>query len=426
LAWVDFILSPALELGRATVQTMTSNQKFRARPEPAFWLLKSPKKRIGRTIVSGSVLSKYKNNYRPRVSEGTLSRMRAQVGQNAKAQPELLSLFCGSGGLDYGFWRAGFKTVLALDKCSEAVDTFNLNCGHKVAQEIDLAKITPDKFLSLIPANARPVGLIGGPPCQGFSRGNVCANPADPRNRLPFRYADLLAAANKKHKLHFFVFENVVELTGPKHVGRFKRILKRLTSAGFNVFWSELNASDFSVPQRRRRLFIVGLNSKLYPGVKFQFPVGAGVRRTIFDAIANLPEPQFFDRSLTPETIPYHPNHWTMVPKSAKFATGQFAGGRSFKLLDWNDVSPTVAYGNREIHVHPNGDRRLSVLEAMLLQGFPSNYTLTGTLSSQVTQISNAVPPPLAKAIATSIMSLLKSQTRAASKPKAAKTGVLS
>jgi DNA (cytosine-5)-methyltransferase 1 len=84
--------------------------------------------------------------------------------------------------------------------------------------------------------------------------------------------------------------------------------------AGFNVYWSELNASDFLVPQRRRRLFIVGLNSDLYPSVEFEFPVGVGARRTVFDAIANLPEPQFYDRSLTPETIPYHPNHWTMVP----------------------------------------------------------------------------------------------------------------
>jgi DNA (cytosine-5)-methyltransferase 1 len=320
---------------------------------------------------------------------------------------ELLSLFCGAGGLDRGFRHAGFKTVLALDSCADAVRTFNLNAGSNIAQQANLANLPPNEFLRLIPRSSHPIGLIGGPPCQGFSRGNVCADPSDPRNRLPFRYATLLAAANRAHALHFFVFENVVGLGGPKHAKRFAKILSRLGDAGFNVFQGELNASDFSVPQRRRRLFLVGLNSELYNGVTFKFPNGGSVRRCVADAIQNLPAPLFYDRSLKPENIPFHPNHWTMVPKSAKFTTGYAAKGRSFKRLTWNDVSPTVAYGNREVHLHPEGARRLSVLEAMLLQGFSRDYTLTGTLSSQITQVSNAVPPPMAAAIAKAVMAIL-------------------
>src|SRR5207253_642295 len=95
-----------------------------------------------------------------------------------------------------------------------------------------------------------------------------------------------------------------------------------------------------------------------------------------------------------------------------KFATGESSDGRSFKRLKWGDVSPTVAYGNREIHVHPEGARRLTILEAMLLQGFPRDYALTGTLSAQVTQVSNAVPPPIAEAIARSLRSLLDEHER--------------
>jgi DNA (cytosine-5)-methyltransferase 1 len=86
--------------------------------------------------------------------------------------------------------------------------------------------------------------------------------------------------------------------------------------------------------------------------------------------------------------------YYASLNKSRKFSSGRLSTGRSFKLLAWDEVSPTIAYGNREIHVHPNGGRRLSVFEAMLLQGFPSDYILTGTLSSQVTQISNAVGLP--------------------------------
>jgi DNA (cytosine-5)-methyltransferase 1 len=318
-------------------------------------------------------------------------------------------LFCGAGGLDCGFERAGFRTALALDNNCEAVRTFNANGGRReVAVEADLATLEPAEFLKLVPAAAAPVGLIGGPPCQGFSRGNVSADPSDPRNRLPFRYADLLAAANRRFGLHFFVFENVAELAGPKHRLRFGRIIARLARAGFNVFQSKLNAADFGVPQRRRRLFIVGLNSDLYPGVEFAFPSGAGDARNVRDAIGGLPPPRYFQRGLKPEDIGYHPNHWTMMPKSAKFTSGRASDGRSFKRLAWGDVSPTVAYGNREIHVHPDGGRRLSVLEAMLLQGFTDEYRLAGSLSAQVTQVSNAVPPPVAEAIAKSLRSLLE------------------
>jgi DNA (cytosine-5)-methyltransferase 1 len=199
------------------------------------------------------------------------------------------------------------------------------------------------------------------------------------------------------------VFENVIGLTRPKHAARLSAIVARLKLAGFNVFRGELDASDFGVPQRRRRLFLVGLNRELYPRLEYEFPVGSGPKRNVADVLQDLPPPLFYSRSLSADKIPFHQNHWTMMPKSAKFAAGALATGRSFKRLAWDAVSPTVAYGNREIHVHPDGSRRLSILEAMLLQGFGRENQLSGSLSSQVTQVSNAVPPPVAEAIALSI-----------------------
>lgn len=314
-----------------------------------------------------------------------------------------MSLFSGSGGLDQGFHSAGFETVLALDNAPDAVSSFNHNYRLPVCHEADLARLKPADFLKMIPRDANPIGLIGGPPCQGFSRGNVRAKLTDPRNQLPYRFANLLKAANKKYELHFFVFENVVGLARKKHAARFKRIMVKLAAAGFNVFKSELNAEDFGVPQRRVRLFIVGLNSQLYPDLHFKFPIGTGSKIKVADAIRDLPMPAFFRRGIQPTEIPRHPNHWTMMPKSAKFKSTAISVGRSFKKLEWNSVSPTVAYGNREIHVHPDGGRRLSVYEAMLLQGFPLDFQLLGSLSSQITQVCNAVPPPIAQAMAVSI-----------------------
>jgi A/G-specific adenine glycosylase len=92
-----------------------------------------------------------------------------------------------------------------------------------------------------------------------------------------------------------------------------------------------------------------------------------------------------------------------MNPRSTKFKNGIHGDGRSFRRLKWGRPSFTVAYGNREVHVHPNGKRRLSVYEAMRLQGFPEYYLLCGNFSEQITQVSDAVPPPLAAALAESI-----------------------
>ena len=94
-----------------------------------------------------------------------------------------------------------------------------------------------------------------------------------------------------------------------------------------------------------------------------------------------------------------------MRPKSERFNNPdeQTNSGRSFKRLAWHEASPTIAFGHREIYVHPSGRRRLSIYEAMLLQGFPSNFILEGNLSEQVEQISNAVPPPLAASVASAV-----------------------
>lgn len=100
-----------------------------------------------------------------------------------------------------------------------------------------------------------------------------------------------------------------------------------------------------------------------------------------------------------------------MTPKSSRFRNGQLVegqvNGRAFRVLSWDRPSWTVAYGHREVHIHPHGHRRLSVYEAMLLQGFPKDYRLFGTLSDQIRLVSDAVPPPLASALAESIRAVL-------------------
>ena len=120
-----------------------------------------------------------------------------------------------------------------------------------------------------------------------------------------------------------------------------------------------------------------------------------------------MPEPAFCRRDLVAAEVPHHPNHVAMVPKSRKFTNGMLEPGdhrgRSFRVLSWDRPSYTVAYGHREVHVHPDMHRRLSIYEAMLLQGFPHSYELKGTFSQQVQLVSDALPPPLGEGVAAAI-----------------------
>lgn len=316
--------------------------------------------------------------------------------------PAVISLFCGAGGLDIGFEQAGFNVVLAADYFKAAIDTHNLNSFGKSAVVLDLAKATAadlHKLIESIAPGAKPIGVIGGPPCQGFSQANTKRSHSDPRNTLAKNYTKIINQLADIYPIEFFLFENVSGLLAEENA-KVLASLKRTLSSKFTVASTCLNAQDFGVPQSRERFFMVGLR-KSVPKKKFVFPQPTSpIRRTVRQAIENLPAPTFFDKKLRPDDISHHPNHWTMRPLSKRFGPDLVSSGRSLIRLEWDKPSRTVAYGNREIHVHPTGLRRLSIYEAMLLQGFPKTYRLCGNLSEQVTQVSNAVPPPLARALA--------------------------
>jgi len=323
----------------------------------------------------------------------------------------VISLFCGPGGLDEGFKQAGFTTLLAYDNDRAACETHRHNHPEARAKVRDLSAITIDDVVKdwNKRSSSPPVGVIGGPPCQSFSVSNVFQKSSDPRNQLPEHYARILGGLMAKFAIDFFVFENVPGLLSGKHAAKYEKFKRLFQKCGFTVFEAKLDAQYFGVAQVRERVFIVGLNSTKYKSA-FTFPEPVdSVPRTVRDAIANLPHPTFFDRKLLAEDIPFHPNHWCLVPRSKKFGSlkpGEIKG-RSLRVLLWDKPSYTVAYGHREVHVHPDCLRRLSVFEAMCLQGFPREYVLKGTLSDQIRLVSEAVPPPLSAAIAKVLSELM-------------------
>lgn len=326
----------------------------------------------------------------------------------------LLSLFCGAGGLDIGFEAAEYEIGLAFDLRPDSIASYNYNRGGPPGHGHvgDVSRLTLNKLDELHCAEFTPEGVIGGPPCQSFSRANTVYLDADPRHSLPLAYAKLLQDLNVRSQVKFFVMENVTGLLSERHAHRLRRYEKAFEDAGFSLNRAVLLATDYATPQIRERLFIVGFNRDLYGDAKWspppKIPNADGRRLDVQGAIGHLPDATYFERGLTPDKIPFHVNHWCMKPKSPKFTTpGALRPGdgsnRSFKTLAWGSPSPTVAYGHREVHIHPSCTRRLSVYEAMLLQGFPDKYELIGSLSSQIIQISEAVPPPVAEAVAASV-----------------------
>lgn len=327
----------------------------------------------------------------------------------------LLSLFCGAGGLDLGFERADFEIGLAFDKKADSVLSYNHNRPDNVhGHHMDVNDLSLEKLDLLWGRKFTPDGVIGGPPCQSFSQANRSITDDDPRHHLPLVYARLLKQLNERSPVKFFVMENVKGLRSGMHAHRLLLFKKALSDAGFHVSEEILNALDYGTPQSRERLFIVGLNRELFGNALWLKPEASDVskRLSVQHVLGGLPEPAYFEKGADPKNFPHHRNHWCMAPKSPRFSNGELKSGdsshRSFKTLAWDRPSITVAYGHREVHVHPDCHRRLSVYEAMRLQGFPHSYELIGSLSSQIDQVSEAVPPPMAQAVARSITDQLR------------------
>ena len=319
---------------------------------------------------------------------------------------KLVSLFCGAGGLDWGFKKAGFKTAIAFDFNKSAVDSFNKNHPGNVAKVVDIEKTGALGILELVRKKIKPgsdIAIIGGPPCQGFSLANVGSKACDPRNSLPRTYLEIVKELMVEFKVHFLLIENVSGIKAEKHAKTFDGIIQGIKELGLVPHYDILNAAHYGVPQVRKRMILVG--ARPYISKNFSFPVKKMKFRTVRQTIENFPEPVFFERTEKVKPSDFHPNHWTMKPRSEKFHSAYVApaNSRSFKRIAWDLPSKTIAFGNREILVHPLGHRRLSIYEAMRLQGFPETFSLVGTLSAQVTQVSNAVPPPMAKSIALSL-----------------------
>jgi len=300
----------------------------------------------------------------------------------------ITSLFSGAGGLDLGLIQAGNEVVWANDWDVDAVRTYRQNVDRDIVCE-DIAKIKsadiPDSDV-----------VVGGFPCQGFSRANWQRVKGDQRNKM---YHQLLRVVKDKKPLYFLA-ENVrgiLSFAGGKAI---KQILQDFSNAGYRVKYKLFNLADYGVPQSRRRVIIAGTSKTLPEELDYSFPKPTHCDpskcketnllpwETISKALQGIPEPRGDCSDLS--------NH---ICSQYKVTNRDFTGHR---LTADDKPSPTIlARGNAKGGVcviqHPRNHRRLSVRETAVIQTFPLDFEFVGSMTSCYRQVGNAVSVLFAK-----------------------------
>ncbi len=339
-------------------------------------------------------------------------------------------LFSGAGGMSSGAELAGISIRIAVENDKYAAQTYQRNHKNTELIEEDIRYLNPKEYF-----NESPFVVFGGPPCQGFSLSNtVTRNIENKNNSLFEEYLRFVEELEPE----WCVFENV-EGFRSFHKGKVVQILKeRLQDLGYTVAYDVLSASDFGVPQDRRRFFMIGNKS----GVKFEFPKVTKDKVTVSDAISDLPVLGNGDNY---EVLPYRNGanssfaasmrgrskrskqnyvtknkdyvieryhfikpgqNWTAIPEHlmTNYKNKEKCHSGIYKRLD--PAKPAVVISNyrKNMLIHPKQHRGLSVREAARLQSFPDNFVFQGPLMYIQQQIGNAVPPLLAKAIFTKLV----------------------
>ena len=241
-------------------------------------------------------------------------------------RPELLlSLYSGCGGLDLGFERAGFSIGLAYDISASAIASWTRNRPAKNRGHVaDLSSIRLRDIDRDFGEKFIPTGVIGGPPCQSFSRANHFRSTDDERSNMVRRFFSIALRFHRHRRpLDFILMENVPELSTTDSGNLLQRELERLSCYNFDTLRFCLNAVDHSVPQYRLRLFILAIPKQDEP-TRWAVPIGEKTTKTVQDAILGLPSPLRFRRGIAPTEVPFHPNHWCMNLNHGGFSTVRF------------------------------------------------------------------------------------------------------
>lgn len=353
---------------------------------------------------------------------------------------KVLDLFCGCGGLSEGFKLAGYEIVGGIDFNQAAIATYNKNFGEGTGHCFDLLDMDEEQIKKELGCLNDIDVIIGGPPCQGFSSANrYKIEGQDPRNKLFFEFVKFVDLARPKA----IIIENVSGIITMDNGYAKNRIYEIFTSRGYTVNHQILLASDYGVPQKRKRNFFVMIKGK-----SFDFNTVKRAKNivTVKEAIGELYEYEHnncgsFVLESKPVTlyqkyvrsksntifnhevrypaekvqarIAYVPQggNWQDVPSHLWPTKRNNRQSSAYKRLEESAVSVTIDTGNNHSnYFHPLYNRIPTVREAARLQSFPDDFIFIGNRSEQYRQVGNAVPPLLSKAIADAVLEVIKNE----------------
>jgi len=321
----------------------------------------------------------------------------------------VVSFFAGAGGLDLGFQKAMFNVVWANEYDKEIWETYEQNHPNTILDKRSIVNIPADEVPECD-------GIIGGPPCQSWSEAGSARGIKDKRGQLFYDFIRILEAKQPK----FFLAENVSGMLISKHNDALEGIKELFKNAGigYELSFQMLNASDYNVPQDRKRVFFIGIRKDL--NFKYKFPTETFAKITLETAISDLKESALpaLEFNNTNGKKCKIPNHEFMI---GGFSTMFMSRNR---VRSWDEQSFTIQAGGRHAPIHPQAPkmefieqdirvfvpgkenlyRRLSVRECARIQTFPNDFVFHyKKIAAGYKMIGNAVPVNLATFLANSI-----------------------
>lgn len=361
-------------------------------------------------------------------------------------KPTAISLFSGAGGCSAGFRRAGFDILYAQDINKDCILTYAENFTDTLCEEKNIEQTDFNQVLRIIGCKDIDV-VIGGPPCQGFSSAGT-RNTSDPRNKLLDSYVDALKVIKPK----WFLFENVEGLLTLDKGRYVSGLIQKLINIGYTLRIEKVYAQTFGVPQRRKRVVLIG--NRL--GIDFKFPeikisaAGKIFRKTdqtLRLAIGDMPLPcsvkgesvpylgyadtdyekfirgnskvivdhyapevagvqlerlKLLNEGCTMRDLPQHLQHESFKKRAfrrVKDGTpSEKRGGApsGLKRLFYDEPCLTITSSSTRELIHPVQNRPLTIRECARIQTFQDDFIFIGNESSKIQQIGNAIPPVLA------------------------------
>lgn len=376
-------------------------------------------------------------------------------------RPIGIDLFAGVGGMSLGFEQAGFDIAAAveIDPIHAAAHHYNFPQTTVIPRSIVGLSGKEVRALANIDRRAGIDVVFGGPPCQGFSLiGHRLLD--DPRNQLVKEFVRLVGELDASS----FVFENVKGLTVGGHRVFLETVIDAFKDLGYRVQipWKVLNAINYGVPQTRQRLFLLGVKNKFavpaYPPETTSIhhdTNGLAPTPTCFDALADLPDAELFPELLSSDSVPYrskaemsgyarelncrHPSSWhfghvrnwrpdlltsSMRSKHTEISRRRFADTPEgevepvsrFLKLSRTGYCNTLRAGTDAARgaftsprpIHFSFPRCITVREMARLHGYPDWFRFHATKWHGARQVGNSVPPPLARAVAASVLKALE------------------